>query len=160
MHSAIIQVSAKPVKKADYIDESALCDSCTLNYVSDYYGDPLGKEERKEMIEALKGLLSGIAEWNPTRHRFEVKDRKSAFAVYTEWLKETLGEGMKNVESKGMKWDASPYHLRSSLEKFRGSSLLFTTDGNVELSADFVRDLAVGNYGDKLYVGNMLDYHF
>ena len=160
MHSAIIQVSPKPIRKSEHMNDLSVVGSSVLEARADYYGEELDRGERKDNIEILKEMLSGIAEWNPARRRFEVKSPEKAFAVFTKWLKDTLASSAETVDRKGMDWVASPWHIRKNLEEFRGSSFLFFGCGSVETSADFVRSLVCGEYGKYLYVGNMLDYQF
>lgn len=151
MHSRIFQVSAKPIDKCDYIEESNYWDHWFLNRVADYVVDSDDRNEDIEWLSCVRGITVGKDE----NGEYCVVDSKEEYFKMTfEVFKTTLDVIKDCTLEEFAKGISEMWKLQNAYEDEFG----FYVDVNGDLMPfdSFVRRCTTG---EKYYIGGTLDYH-
>lgn len=157
MHSRIFQISAKPIEKADYINETDYYDTGFIGEIADYVSDDT---DRESDIEWLKQRLEGVADFNGDS--FTIKDQRKyfekKFSNFLEAIKDISLLTFEDFCTDANDFSYKMYELESAYRDKFG----FYIDDNGEYAGtepfdDFMRR---AKNGDVFYIGATLDYHF
>ena len=154
MHSRIFQVSEKPIKPTDYINESHYWDHWFTNEWADYVSDDCDRKDDIGWLEACyskKGIEFGA---DDNGEYFIVKSKQAyfqdsfnSFMEIAEKLKEcTLDEFACGLD--GM------YLLKRDYEDKFG--FYVEEDDSLTTFDEFIRQCATE---EKYYIGATIDYH-
>lgn len=159
MHSRIFQITTKPVKKENYLNEFTLYQG--ENSMIDYC-DEIDDEEREANIECLvgsvlpKGMFTRIGA-NVIRYNGGMQ----------QWKEEAIAKIIEKIATitTDNYFEFDLYLLRKTLTNPLDTAYLFYTDAEstqdwAEESYEFMQFVSRLEEGTLLYIGGVIDYHF
>ncbi|MBD5386345.1 hypothetical protein HDR70_00405 [bacterium] len=162
MHSFIFQVSTNPIHREDFINLDRINEGeiAYIEYVSE-----LNETERKHRIKGIvENLLpKGMFTLNPDGESVTYKGE------YTEWSKK-YAEGIHDranvinpsnlMKGTGYVWQLQKYTVNPLETDCLLVSAFYGGEGNAERSRSLMKIISDLTIGQKLYFGEVFDYHF
>ena len=158
MHSKIYQVGLKPMSEDDYVNEEHFLESSSS--YADYIGDALEGEERKECIKNLAESLKEIFDYNEEEEALVYKGMGTFIHDWYEDIKaevNCLNENeVHGIVLARIRNATRQTHLRLC-SRFYIENWNDAADPLAELIEYVSWKMEVG---DKLYIGNVIDFHW
>lgn len=156
-HINIIQVSGYPVEKENYIDETDLYDSFgsvdPLLADTEYYGDPVVGEKRKNALEQLKKAMEPYALVDVNTGIIQFRDTKTVKESMLEKIEQAFQSFKKHFQNNEV--SMAEYQLRLDTRTIGVQDLFYGS--YCQNFSTVAADYLAGYTPKTLYVGAILD---
>ena len=149
MHCNVFELSRKPIKESDRMNENTLMDNDSfVGYVADYVADI--DEPYEDTVGWLVNELGASVVYNNEDNSITFVHKDMFFKQDYDKFRELI-KGVTFKKFLDWKW---VHQVKSCLSQDWGTYIYFDYPMNIN---DFIRDHVKD--GDKFYIGGVVDYH-